>query len=121
MSKPVFVRGLLPQDLKIEIEQLSRDEGMKVARFLAAAVGKAHSRQMDVETRNKWLKHLQRNREPTLSIAANTRRASSLTCLLQHPVKPRAVSGLGIVLHEDRFEISRSYVALPLRGMGVVA
>jgi uncharacterized protein (DUF2252 family) len=66
MDKPVFVRELLPQDLKIEIEQLSPDEAMKVAHFLAAVVGKAHSRQMDAETRKKWLKDLQRNRSTSL-------------------------------------------------------
>jgi uncharacterized protein (DUF2252 family) len=66
MGKAVFVRELLPQDLKIEVEQLTRDEAMKVAHFLAAVVGKAHSRQMDSETRIKWQKDLQRNRSTSL-------------------------------------------------------
>jgi uncharacterized protein (DUF2252 family) len=66
MDKPVFVRELLPQDLKIEIEQLRPEEAMRVAHFLAAVVGKAHSRQMDAETRKKWLKDLQRNRSTSL-------------------------------------------------------
>jgi uncharacterized protein (DUF2252 family) len=66
MTKPVFVRELMPQDLKIEIEQLSRDEAMKVAHFLAAVIGKAHSRQMDEATRKKWLKELQLNRSKSL-------------------------------------------------------
>jgi uncharacterized protein (DUF2252 family) len=66
MGKSVFVRELLPQDLKIEIERLTRDEAMKVAHFLAAVVGKAHSRQMDSDTRIKWQKDLQRNRSTSL-------------------------------------------------------
>jgi uncharacterized protein (DUF2252 family) len=66
MDKAVFVRELLPQDLKIEVEQLTRDEAMKVAHFLAAIVGKAHSRQMDSETRIKWQKDLRRNRSTSL-------------------------------------------------------
>jgi uncharacterized protein (DUF2252 family) len=66
MGKSAFVRELLPQDLKIEIEQLTRDEAMKVARFLAAIVGKAHSRQMDSDTRKRWQKDLQRNRSTSL-------------------------------------------------------
>jgi uncharacterized protein (DUF2252 family) len=66
MDKPVFVRELLPQDLKIEVEQLTRGEAMKVAGFLAAVVGKAHSRQMDSETRKQWQKDLQRNRSTSL-------------------------------------------------------
>jgi len=66
MDKPVFVRELLPQDLKIEVEQLTRDEAMKVAHFLAAVVGKAHSRQMDSETRIRWQNDLKRNRSTSL-------------------------------------------------------
>ena len=66
MDKAVFVRELLPQDLKIEIEQLTRDEAMKVAHFLSAVVGKAHSRQMDSKTRKQWQKELQRNRSTSL-------------------------------------------------------
>jgi uncharacterized protein (DUF2252 family) len=66
MDKVVFVRELLPQDRKIEIERLTRDEAMKVARFLAAVVGKAHSRQMDSDTRKQWQKDLRRNRSTSL-------------------------------------------------------
>jgi uncharacterized protein (DUF2252 family) len=66
MRKSVFVRELAPQDLKIEIEQLTPDEAMNVARYLAAIVGKAHSRQLDVATRAIWQKELRRNRSKTL-------------------------------------------------------
>ena len=66
MHKPVFVRELMPQDLKIEIERLSPDEATKTAYFLSAVVGKAHSRQMDSDTRAKWLRDLQHNRSKSL-------------------------------------------------------
>jgi uncharacterized protein (DUF2252 family) len=66
MDKSVFVRELMPQDLKIEVEHLSRDEAMKVAHYLSAIVGKAHSRQMDAETRKQWQSELQRNRSAAL-------------------------------------------------------
>ena len=66
LDKPIFVRELLPQDLKIEIEQLTRDEAMSVAGFLAAVVGKAHSRQMDGATRKQWRSELQGNRSKSL-------------------------------------------------------
>ena len=56
MDKAVFVRELLPQDLKIEIEQLTRDEAMKVAHFLSAVVGKAHSRQMRFQNQKAMAK-----------------------------------------------------------------
>lgn len=66
MDQSVFLRELLPQDLKFEIEHLTPEEAMKVARFLANVVGKAHARQMDETTRAAWLRELRRNRSKTL-------------------------------------------------------
>jgi len=66
LGKSVFVRELLPQDLKLKITQLSRDEAMRIAEYLAAVVGKAHSRQMDAETRKGWQTQLNRNRSKQL-------------------------------------------------------
>jgi uncharacterized protein (DUF2252 family) len=57
-DRAVFLRELLPQDLQLEIEHLTREEGMKAARFLAGVVGQAHARQMDVPTRKKWEEEL---------------------------------------------------------------
>jgi len=51
----VFIRELLPQDLKVEIEQLTVPDAMKAASFLAGVVGKAHARQMDEATCKSWL------------------------------------------------------------------
>ncbi|NTX26991.1 DUF2252 domain-containing protein [Burkholderia pyrrocinia] len=66
LGRSVFLRELLPQDLKVEINQLTRDEAMKVARFLALVVGNAHARQMDASTRENWRVELQRNRSKAL-------------------------------------------------------
>lgn len=66
MAKSVFVRELLPQDLKLDIAQLTRDEAMSVASFLSGVVGKAHSRQMDAPTRKTWIAELSRNRSSSL-------------------------------------------------------
>jgi uncharacterized protein (DUF2252 family) len=66
LDRPVFIRELLPQDLKLEIEQMGRSEALKVARFLAMVMGHAHSRQMDSATRRAWRKELQRNRSKSL-------------------------------------------------------
>lgn len=65
-GKSVFIRELLPQDLKIELEQLSVPDAMKAARFLAAVVGRAHARQMDVATRKSWSIELNRHRSKSL-------------------------------------------------------
>ena len=64
-DRSVFVRELLPQDMKIEIKRITRDEARKVAKYLAMVVGKAHARQMDAATRKLWKKELQRNRAKT--------------------------------------------------------
>jgi uncharacterized protein (DUF2252 family) len=62
LEKPVFIRELLPQDLKLEVENLSREEAMKVAEFLAHIVGRGHARQLNAADRKKWLRELLRNR-----------------------------------------------------------
>jgi uncharacterized protein (DUF2252 family) len=66
LGKSVFIRELLPQDLKLEIERLSRDEAVGVAEFLAHVVGRAHARQMEASDRGQWLAILQRNRSKSL-------------------------------------------------------
>ena len=54
MGKSVVLRELMPQDLKLEIDQLSRVEAVNSARYLAEVVGKAHARQMDAGTRREF-------------------------------------------------------------------
>jgi uncharacterized protein (DUF2252 family) len=58
MERSVWLRELMPQDLKLEIDQLTREEAVGAARYLAGIVGKAHARQMDVATRNAFRKSL---------------------------------------------------------------
>jgi uncharacterized protein (DUF2252 family) len=65
-DKSVTLRELMPQDLKIEIDQLNREEATAVARYLAGVVGRAHARQMDLATRRSWRAELARNRSKTL-------------------------------------------------------
>jgi uncharacterized protein (DUF2252 family) len=66
LERSVFIRELLPQDMKIEIERLTPDGAGKVAGYLAMVVGKAHARQMDASTRKIWRKGLQQNRSKNL-------------------------------------------------------
>jgi uncharacterized protein (DUF2252 family) len=54
LDHSVFVRELAPQDLKLEVEQFSRGQAVKAARYLSFVVGKAHARQMDDATRHDW-------------------------------------------------------------------
>ena len=54
LDREVFMRELLPQDLKLEIDQISRKEAMKAAHYLAMVVGRAHARQIKAATRAEW-------------------------------------------------------------------
>jgi uncharacterized protein (DUF2252 family) len=66
LGKAVVLRELLPQDLKLEFESLTRTEAVAVASFLAHVVGRAHVRQLGRQDRRAWLAELQRNRSKTL-------------------------------------------------------
>jgi uncharacterized protein (DUF2252 family) len=66
LGRSVFIRELLPQDMKVEIKKLPQEEAGKVARYLGMVVGNAHARQMDREVQKLWKKELQRNRAKTL-------------------------------------------------------
>jgi uncharacterized protein (DUF2252 family) len=66
LGRSVFLRELRPQDLKLEIEQLTHDEATKAARYLAQIVGQAHARQMDSATRRNWLREMRRDRTKSL-------------------------------------------------------
>jgi uncharacterized protein (DUF2252 family) len=66
MGRDVFLRELMPQDLKLELDRLSREQAVSAARYLASVVGKAHGRQMDPTTRKSWREELDRQRSKTL-------------------------------------------------------
>jgi uncharacterized protein (DUF2252 family) len=60
LGKSVFLRELLPQDLKLEIDQISHEEAVGAAAFLSAVLGKAHGRQMDSSARKRFVRDLKR-------------------------------------------------------------
>ena len=66
LGKPVIVRELLPQDLKVEIEQLTQNQARKAARYLGNVVGLAHARQMTQAQRQEWKQLLQKHRSAGL-------------------------------------------------------
>ena len=76
-GRSIFIRELLPQDLTIELETLTREQAMNIARFLANVVGKAHARQMDADTRSTWAKELSRPRTGDLKAPSWLRSGSS--------------------------------------------
>jgi uncharacterized protein (DUF2252 family) len=66
LGKAVVVRELLPQDLKIEMDQLTRSQACKAARYLGNVVGIAHARQMKTSERLGWKKLLRDQRSTQL-------------------------------------------------------
>ena len=67
LGRSVFLRELLPQDLKLEIDELTREEAVSAARYLAGVVGKAHARQMDSATRAEFRRSLTAHRSRRLN------------------------------------------------------
>jgi uncharacterized protein (DUF2252 family) len=58
LGKPVVLRELAPQDLKIEVDQFSRKQAIRSAGYLAYVVGAAHARQLGDDQREAWHKKL---------------------------------------------------------------
>jgi uncharacterized protein (DUF2252 family) len=69
-GRPVIIRELLPQDLKLDIETLPQAEALAVGRYLGSIVGKAHARQLDEATLGAWAEEMRRNRLPHLDAPA---------------------------------------------------
>ncbi len=66
LDKSVFIRALLPQDLKVEIETLTHHEAVEVAGSLARVVGRAHARQLNADGRADWANALRRSHTRSL-------------------------------------------------------
>ena len=66
LGRSVVIRELMPQDLKLEIDRLSREEAVNSARYLAEVVGKAHARQMDASTRREFAASFKRRKAAQL-------------------------------------------------------
>jgi uncharacterized protein (DUF2252 family) len=66
LEKSVVIRELMPQDLKIEINRLSGEEAMNLARHLGGVVARAHGRQMKASERRAWRSVLAKNHKASL-------------------------------------------------------
>jgi uncharacterized protein (DUF2252 family) len=66
LGRPVVIRELLPQDMKVDIDKLTTEEAARAAQYLAAVVGVAHGRQMDAQARLQWRRALWRGHSSTL-------------------------------------------------------
>lgn len=66
LGRSLFVRELMPQDLKLEIETLSDDDARGVALYLGNLLGRAHGRQLDEHTQRLWRGELMAHRSKSL-------------------------------------------------------
>jgi uncharacterized protein (DUF2252 family) len=66
-GRPVFVRELLPQDLKLDIVSLKQKKVRRLAAYLGHVVGRAHARQMDNHARKNWCRQLKKNHSRSLN------------------------------------------------------
>jgi uncharacterized protein (DUF2252 family) len=66
-DRPVIIRELRPQDLKIELSKISQEEAIEAAHFLGEIIGKAHGRQMTVAQRKQWIFVLKRNQHKRIN------------------------------------------------------
>jgi uncharacterized protein (DUF2252 family) len=67
LGRSVFLRELLPQDMKVEVDKLTQDEARKVARYVGMVVGNAHARQMDLAVQRQWIRDLHGSRSKSLA------------------------------------------------------
>lgn len=66
LDRSVFVRELLPQDLKLELDELSARDARAVAHYLGMVVGRAHARQLEPVARKAWFKEISSRRSKNI-------------------------------------------------------
>ena len=66
LDRSVFIRELLPQDLKLELDHVDADEARRLAYYLGMVVGRAHRRQMDGDATRAWTAELASHRTKNL-------------------------------------------------------
>jgi uncharacterized protein (DUF2252 family) len=66
LDRSVYIRELLPQDLKVELDHLSVEDGRAVAYYLGMVVGRAHGRQMPAADRERWRVEMATHRSKNL-------------------------------------------------------
>lgn len=69
-DKHVFVRELLPQDLKLELSRLRREEAMAIGGYLGSVLGVAHARQLTPAACAAWLASFRRGKSDNLTAPA---------------------------------------------------
>jgi len=66
LDRSVFVRELLPQDLKVELDRIDPTDARRLAFYLGKVVGRAHRRQMTMEQTLAWTTEMAAHRTKNL-------------------------------------------------------
>ncbi|MEO8841655.1 MAG: DUF2252 family protein [Kofleriaceae bacterium] len=66
LERSVFVRELLPQDLKVELDRIDPGDARRLAFYLGKVVGRAHRRQLTTEQTAAWTTELAAHRTKNL-------------------------------------------------------
>jgi uncharacterized protein (DUF2252 family) len=66
LDKPMVLRELMPQDLKLELNRLTSEDAATLSFYLGGVVGRAHGAQLDKSQRSVWLAELDRHHSPSL-------------------------------------------------------
>lgn len=63
LGTPVFVRELMPQDMKLDVKRLNPEQAKRMALHLGCVVGRAHARQLSQGERRAWQRELLRSQK----------------------------------------------------------
>jgi uncharacterized protein (DUF2252 family) len=66
LDRSVFVRELLPQDLKVELDRIEPTDARRLAFYLGKVVGRAHRRQLTTDQTLAWTTELAAHRTKNL-------------------------------------------------------
>jgi len=66
LDRSVFIRELLPQDLKVELDRVSAEDARAVSFYLGMVVGRSHGRQLDAAGRRAWHREMATHRTKNL-------------------------------------------------------
>jgi uncharacterized protein (DUF2252 family) len=70
LERPVFVRELMPQDLKCAVESRGADEARTIGHYLAVVVATAHARQLDPDAAGAWLETFRKENAKNMTAPA---------------------------------------------------
>ena len=107
LDRSVYIRELLPQDLKVELDQITAEEGRAVAYYLGMVVGRAHRRQLDPDQTRLWAAEMHSHR---------TKNLDAPSWLWQALVELVAVHEQGYLEHCRRFALAADRASEPATG-----